>query len=132
MELHSQDKKTKTFAPQISEASPGILKLNKNNFTSLVLKKSEPVVVEFMSYGCDYCRQLEPVIQQVATMMRSTETIYQVNVAVEHELADRYDITATPTLLMFLNGKIVGKAEGPSPTVSAVMTAITHPFKVRE
>ncbi len=48
-------------------------------------------------------------------MVKQKENIFRVNVAVEPEIADRYDIQGTPTLIMFLDGKEVGRVEGPSP-----------------
>ena len=51
------------------------------------------------------------------------------NVAVEQELAGSYQIQGTPTLVMFLNQNEVGRVEGPSPTVSSVLAAVTQPFQ---
>jgi thioredoxin 1 len=94
----------------------------------LVLEKKGPVAVEFMSYGCTHCQALEPVLQKVAEMVESKEKIVRVNVETEPELSDRYQIQATPTLVMFLNGRPVGQIDGPHPTVSSVLTAVTQPF----
>jgi thioredoxin 1 len=98
-------------------------------FNSLVLEREGPIGVEFMSYGCAHCRAIEPTLQEVAERVKSTEKICRVNVAVEHELAGRYKIQGTPTLVMFLNGSEVGRVEGPHPSVSSVMTAVTQPFE---
>ncbi len=86
-------------------------------------------MVEFMSYGCAHCRAIEPVLQQVAELVKSKEKIFRVNIAVEHELAESYEIQGTPTLIMFLNGREVGRNEGPHPTVSSVLTVVTQPFE---
>ena len=86
-------------------------------------------MVEFMSYGCTHCRVLEPVLEKVAETVKSKEKIFRVNTAVEEELSDSYEIQGTPTLIMFLNGKEVGRVEGPHPTLSSVMTAVTQPFE---
>jgi thioredoxin 1 len=72
---------------------------------------------------------MEPVLQQVAEMLKSKENIFRVNVAVEPELADRYQIQGTPTLIMFLDGKEVGRVEGPSPVVSTLLTAVRQPYE---
>jgi len=72
---------------------------------------------------------VEPILQKVATMVQSTETIFRVNIGVEQDLASRYAIDGTPTLIMFLNGSEVGRVEGPQPTVEGVMTAVTQPFE---
>jgi len=97
-------------------------------FDALVLEKKGPVAVEFMSYGCTHCQTLEPVLQKVAEMVALKEKIVRVNVEIDPELADLYQIQATPTLIMFLNGRPVGQMDGPHPTVSAVLTAVTQPF----
>jgi thioredoxin 1 len=98
-------------------------------FNAQVLNAQGPIAVEFMSYGCSHCREIEPVLQQVAARVESTEKICRVNIAVEPDLASSYEIQGTPTLIMFLNGKQVGRIDGPSPTLSSVMTAVTQPFQ---
>jgi thioredoxin 1 len=98
-------------------------------FTRLILGAEEPIAVEFMSYGCAHCRSIEPILEQVAKMVEPRERIFRVNIAVEQELARSYQIQGTPTLVMFLNQNEVGRVEGPSPTVSSVLTAVTEPFE---
>ena len=53
-----------------------------DTFNSLVLGSINPVAVEFMSYGCEHCRLLEPVLQEVAKNLASREMIFRVNIAV--------------------------------------------------
>ena len=98
-------------------------------FDSLVLQGKGPIAVEFMSYGCAHCRAIEPVLQQVAEMVKGKEKIFQVNVAVEQGLAESFEIQGTPTFVMFLNGQEAGRAEGAPPNVSSVLTAVTQPFE---
>ncbi len=82
-----------------------------------------------MSYGCAHCRLMEPVLQHVTEMLSGKEQVFRVNVAVEQDLAATYEIQGTPTLVMFLEGKEIGRADGPSPNVSSVFTAVTRPFE---
>jgi len=103
--------------------------VTSSTFTRLVLEGHGPIVVEFMSYGCAHCRTIEPVLEQVAEMVEPRERIFRVNIAVEQELAGSYQIQGTPSLIMFLDGNEVGRVEGPSPTVSSVLTAVTRPFE---
>jgi thioredoxin 1 len=72
---------------------------------------------------------MERVLQQVAETVKSKEKFFRVNTAVEPELSGNFKIQGTPTLVMFLNGREVGRVEGPSPTVSSVLTAVTQPFE---
>ena len=99
------------------------------NFDQQVLRAGGPIAVEFMSYGCAHCRVIEPVLQQVAEMVAATEKLFRVNIAVEQGLAEQYGIRGTPTLLMFLDGREVGRVEGPSPTAADLLRAVTAPFE---
>ncbi len=112
-----------------SMSSDHIRTVTSGSFSASVLEAKGPIAVEFMSYGCVHCREMEPVLQQVAEMVKSKGTIFRVNTADDQQLTDSYQIEGTPTLVMFLNGKEVGRAEGPPPKVSSVLTAVTHPFE---
>jgi thioredoxin 1 len=99
-------------------------------FEEQVLDAEGPVVAEFMSYGCSYCRALEPVLQRVAETLEPTEPIFRVNAPVERGLAASYHVRATPTLVMFLGGREMGRVVAPEPTMSTVLAAVTRPFEV--
>ncbi|MGA2696017.1 MAG: thioredoxin family protein [Terriglobales bacterium] len=115
--------------PRRRGASSSIGTVTGSTFSSLILEAEGPIAVEFMSYGCVHCRAIEPALEKVAETVKSKEKIFRVNTAVDEGLSDSYDIQGTPTFLMFLNGKEVGRVEGPQPTVSSVMTAVTQPFE---
>ena len=114
---------------QSADKADQIQSLTSSNFEGLVLKATGPVAVEFMSYGCEHCRALEPILQQVSEMMLSKAKLFRLNVELEPELAQAYKVDGTPTLIMFLNGKKVGRAEGPNPTVPSILTALAQPFR---
>lgn len=98
------------------------------NFGAEVLQGSGPIAVEFMSYSCSHCGQVELPLSQVAESLRGRERIVRVNVVRDHELAERYSIHGTPTLIMFLDGEMRGRVEGPVPTVEVLLDAVTRPF----
>ena len=101
---------------------------NEATFSHLVLDGKGPIVVEFMSYGCGFCRSIEPILQQVADNLRSTQKFFRVNVPVETGLATTYGIDGTPTFVMFLDGTEVGRVEGPEPTLASITSIVTQPF----
>ena len=105
-----------------------IQSVTAETFDRLVLKGKGPVVVEFMSYGCAHCGAIEPDLQQVAEIVEPTEKIFRVNIMVERNLAELYEVQGTPTLIMFLNGQVVGRDEGPTPTVSNILAVIKAPY----
>jgi thioredoxin 1 len=102
--------------------------LDSGSFGAMVLQREGRIAVEFMSYGCGYCRAIEPLLQRVAAMIGADETIYRVNIAADPALAREYEIGGTPTFVMFLNGEELGRAEGPEPDFASVRDAVTGPF----
>jgi thioredoxin 1 len=111
------------------QESDPIQTVTGSTFKALVLDGQGPIAVEFMSYGCAHCRAIEPVLQQAAEQVKGKERIFRANVAVEQELAQTYAIAGTPTLVMFLSGREVGRVEGPHPTLPSVIAAVTQPFE---
>jgi len=101
----------------------------ESTFTSLILEGEGPIVVEFMSYGCAYCRELEPVLQRVAEMLPDNQKIFRVNSALAADLMSAYQVTGTPTLLMFLDGNEVARAAGPHPSVNAILEILRDAFE---
>jgi thioredoxin 1 len=123
------DSASRTRATTTQPSSDKIRTVTSSTFSSLVLNGQGPIVVEFMSYGCVHCRAIEPVLQEAEETLKTREKIFRVNVAIEQELADSYQIQGTPTLIMFLNGTEVGRDDGPHPNLSSVLSAVTRPFE---
>jgi thioredoxin 1 len=118
--------------PRASTTRDRIATVTGATFERLVLEARGPIVVEFMSYGCGHCRVLEPILQHAAELLESKEQIVRVNLAVEPELAEQYQVEGTPTFLMFLDGAEVGRVDGMRPSLSTLMTAVSRPFSTRE
>ncbi len=98
-------------------------------FNSLVIQGSGPMVVEFMTYGCAHCQTIEPILREVAESLGTKAKLFRVNIAVEDELSQNFQIEGTPTLVMFRDGKEVGRFEGPPPNVSGILSLISDTFR---
>ena len=107
----------------------GIATLTSGTFDPIVLHGQGPIAVEFMTYSCAHCGAIEPILQQAAAALKNQEMIFRVNIATEQDLADRFAIQATPTIVLFMNGREVGRVEGPSPNLSSVLAELTQPFE---
>src|SRR5690606_4456093 len=82
------------------------------NFESEVLQSSLPVLVDFWAPWCAPCRQLLPIIEQVAQENAGSIKVGKVNVDENQDVALKYGIMALPTLLVFKNGEVVQKLSG--------------------
>jgi thioredoxin 1 len=81
-------------------------------FETEVLGAGTPVLVDFWATWCGPCRQIAPVIDDLAIKYEGSVVVGKVNVEEQPELAQRYGINAIPTLLLFKNGEIVERFQG--------------------
>lgn len=85
------------------------------NFESEVLHSPIPVLLDFWTTWCVPCKMIAPAVAQVAQELEGQVKVGKVNVDEEMDLAVRFGITAIPTLLVFVNGKVTKKAMGAIP-----------------
>lgn len=105
-----------------------IVTITGDTFRNSVIDAKGQNVVEFMSYGCPHCHELEPVLQEVAQTIEPNQKLYRVDVAVDTDLAESFNIEGTPTLVMFRDGAEVGRVEGPPPDLSRLVAVVTEPY----
>ena len=82
------------------------MEVNEANFESEVLKATEPVLVDFWATWCGPCKMLSPVLEEIAGEQAGRAKIVKVNVDENQGLAQRYGVTAIPTLLYFADGEV--------------------------
>jgi thioredoxin 1 len=81
-------------------------------FGSQVLEAGEPVLVDFTAAWCAPCRQLAPLLDELAGRHAGRVRVAVVNVEEAPELAQRYRVTSMPTLLAFHRGQVVRQMVG--------------------
>ena len=89
--------------------------LNDDNFASEVLESSEPVLVDFWAPWCGPCRQLAPVVEELAAENAGAVKITKVNIDDASEVAQKFGIQSIPTLLLFKNGEVQQRVVGVKP-----------------
>lgn len=88
-----------------------VMTINQNNFDDTVNQSSSPVLVDFWAAWCGPCSMLSPIVEQLAE--EHPEIAFgKVNVDEAPEIAQRYQISAIPTLLLFRDGKPVDMSVG--------------------
>ena len=89
--------------------------ITDDNFSSEVLESSEPVLVDFWAPWCGPCRQLAPVVEELAAENQGAVKITKLNVDEASKTAQDYGITSIPTLLLFQNGEVKQRVLGVKP-----------------
>jgi thioredoxin 1 len=93
-------------------SASNIVKLNQANFEQEVLKSPVPVVVDFWAEWCGPCKQVAPVLDELAGEYDARVRIAKVNIDENQELADSYSVRAIPTFLLFKGGQVTGQIVG--------------------
>jgi thioredoxin 1 len=80
-----------------------------------IINSGDAVLVDFYADWCAPCRQVAPILEQVATEMKGEVKVLKVNVDKNREAATKYGIQSIPTLMLFKNGEIRWKGVGVMP-----------------
>lgn len=72
----------------------------------------EYVLVEFWAKWCGYCRIMEPVINDIASWRAGRLKVLKVDIDEQQDLARRFTIRATPTFVMYRNGRQIARLDG--------------------
>lgn len=86
-----------------------------NNFQKDVLDSNIPVLVDFWAPWCGPCRQLSPIIDEVAKELDGKLSVVKCNVDENPETPSKYMVRGIPTLIIFKGGKIVDTKVGSLP-----------------
>ena len=84
-------------------------------FAQDVLASPTPVLVDFWGDHCPACRQISPILQQLAVEYAGRVSIVKVHAAENPSTSAKLGVRAMPTILAFAKGKVVGQLVGARP-----------------
>jgi thioredoxin 1 len=83
------------------------------NFQSEALdEKSKPVLVDFWASWCGPCKMQAPIIEEIAKEYDGKAKVGKLEVDLNPQTAQSFQIMSIPTLAIFKDGKMVWQAVG--------------------
>jgi thioredoxin 1 len=73
------------------------------------------VLVDFWAPWCGPCRQIAPLVEQLAGENAGSAKVLKLNVDDAPRAAQSYGVSSIPTLMVFKNGEVVDRFVGVQP-----------------
>jgi len=89
--------------------------IDDSSFETEVLQASGLVLVDFWAEWCGPCRQLGPVLEELAGEMADKVKVVKMNVDKAPHTPSQFGIRSIPTLILFKDGKAIDTKVGGLP-----------------
>jgi thioredoxin 1 len=89
-----------------------VMKVTDDNFETEVVQSDIPVLVDFSATWCGPCKQLVPIVEDLAKEYAGRAKVVAVDVDQAQQTAMQFGIMSVPTLLLFKGGQTKGQMVG--------------------
>ena len=90
------------------------------DFDGETLRRPGAWLVDFSTAWCPPCRQLTPILVALAGELAACLSIGAVDADEQQELAQRFGVTAMPTMLLFRDGRVIAQKVGAMPRAKLI------------
>jgi len=86
--------------------------ITDQNFNQDILQSGKITLVDFWAPWCGPCKQLSPLVDELAKDMENKIEVYKCNIDDNPESPSKYGVRGIPTLMIFKDGKLVDTKVG--------------------
>ena len=92
-----------------------LINITDEEFEDSILKNSGVCLVDFWAEWCGPCKQISPILEEIASEENNDVTIAKINIDENPRVATDYGIRSIPTMLLFVNGELKDTKVGSMP-----------------
>ena len=90
-------------------------KTNDQNFEEDISSQIVPVVVDFGAEWCGPCKQLDPILEEIASENADKLKVFKLNIDENPMVPQKFGIRGIPTIMLFKEGQLVDTKVGSLP-----------------
>ncbi len=85
------------------------------SFDADVLRSDQPVLVDFGAEWCHPCKQLEPIVEELAAEWQGRVRVVKLDIDQNVNTTMKYGVMGVPTLMLFVGGQVKERVTGYQP-----------------
>ena len=91
---------------------------NDDDFEKDIAESNTLVLVDFWAEWCGPCKQIGPILEEIAIEQESKIKILKINIDENPHTPQKYGVRGIPTLMLFKEGKLIDTKVGSLPKSS--------------
>ena len=88
-----------------------LIEVTKGNFDKEILESEKKVLADFNANWCGPCKMLKPILEELSSNNDNIK-IVSINIDEEDEIAEKYNISSIPCLILFDKGNEIKRNIG--------------------
>ena len=89
--------------------------INDSNFDEEIKNSKLPILVDFWAEWCGPCKQIGPILEEIAEEKKDKIKILKLNVDENPQTPQKFGVRGIPTLMLFKDGNLIDTKVGSLP-----------------